>query len=333
VGGVLAAVAAGLLLLSGCSSSGNGDSSGNGNGSGGSSVGSLTLPNSAQAVYMPFYVGAKRGFFEKEGIDVKLQAYPSGVEQLDAVLTGQSDVSGNGQYNIPPLAAQGGQVKIIGEYATSGKQFGVVANSSIQTPQDLIGKTVGTQSPSSLEYYYHLFTQKYNLDESKIKFKNITFGQLIPALKNGNIDAYFANEPYLTDGVQSVPGSHILQRSGQDDVFQLHVYLAASKKLYSDPELAKAFLRGLAATIQWMNANVDTVANDYYSNMGVKSPAEAKTQLGLLDFKVDFNQASIDELQKVTDYMVQHKIVDSTPDLSKYIDQSFAQSVFGQAGG
>jgi hypothetical protein len=82
-----------------------------------------------------------------------------------------------------------------------------------------------------------------------------------------------------------------------------------------------------------MNANVDTVANDYYSNMGVKSPAEAKTQLGLLDFKVDFNQASIDELQKVTDYMVQHKIVDSTPDLSKYIDQSFAQSVFGQAGG
>jgi ABC-type nitrate/sulfonate/bicarbonate transport system substrate-binding protein len=327
---VVAAVAV-TAFATACSSSGG--PTGGGSGGSGKSVGSLTLPNSAQAVYMPLYIGVKRGFFKQQGIDATLQAYPSGVEQLEAVLTGQSDVAGNGQYNIPPLAAQGGHVKIIGEYATSGKQFGVVANSKITKPEDLIGKTVATQSPSSLEYYYHLYTKKYGLDESKIHLKNIKFTQLIPALKNGNIDAYFANEPFLTQGLASVPNSHILERSGDAGVFELHVYLAASPKLYDNPKLADAFLRGLDATIKWMNANVDEVASTYYSDMGTTSAADAKTQLGLLDFKVDFNDASVAELTKVTDYMTENKIVDSKPDLSKYIDRSFAQSIFGATGG
>jgi ABC-type nitrate/sulfonate/bicarbonate transport system substrate-binding protein len=325
---ILALAVLATIVAAGCGSSAAGPTS-----STSVSVGSLILPNSAQGVYLPFYVGVQRGFFKQQGIDATLQSYPSGVEQLDAVLTGQADVAGNGQYNIPPVAVKGGLVKVIGEYATSGKQFGVVATSAIQSPQDLIGKTVGTQSPSSLAYYYHLYTQKYNLDESKIQLKNIPFAQLIPALKNGNIDAYFANEPYLTDGIQSVPGSHILQRSGDDNVFQLHVYLAASQKLYSDPKLAEAFLRGMDAAVKWINSNEDEAATLYWSNMGTKSAADAKVQLGLLNFKVDFNDAAVSALSQVADYMTQNGIVKTKPDPTKYLDRSFAQSVFGASGG
>lgn len=333
--GLLVAATVGALALTACGSSGSGGSGTGGSSSGasGKTIGSLTLPNSAQAVYAPFLVGAKKGFFKQVGIDVNLQSYPSGIEQLDAVLTGQSDISGNGQYNIPPVAAKGGQVKIIGEYATSGKQFGVVANSSIKTPHDLIGKTVATQSPSSFDYYYDLFLKKYNLDRSKIKLKNIPFAQQIAALKNGDVDAYFSNEPFLTDGVQAVPGAHILKRSGDDNVFTLHVYLAASKKLYSNPALAKAFLRGMAATVKWMNAHIDTVANDYYNQMGAKTAADAKAQLQLLNFKVDFNNDAVQQLNDVNDYMTENKIVSSKPDLSSYLDQSFAKAVFGPTGG
>lgn len=331
--GLLVCAAVGALALTACSSSSSGGGSSSGSGSGKSPIGSLTLPNSAQAVYAPFQVGVKQGFFKQAGIDVKLQSYPSGIEQLDAVLTGQSDVAGNGQYNIPPVAAKGGRVKIIGEYATSGKQFGIVANSSIKTPQDLIGKTVATQSPSSFDYYYDLFTKKYNLDKSQIKLKNITFTQQIAALKNGDIDAYFANEPFLTNGVQAVPGAHILKRSGDDNVFELHVYLAASEKLYSKPPLAEAFLKGMAATVKWMNANIDTVAKDYYREIGAKSAAEAKTQLELLNFKVDFNDAAVQQITEVNNYMAENKIVSSKPDLSSFLDRSFAKAVFGPSGG
>jgi ABC-type nitrate/sulfonate/bicarbonate transport system substrate-binding protein len=201
-------------------------------------LGSLVLGVGIDAAYASVVVAVKKGQMKKHGIDATIKVFPSGQEALEAVLTGQADFTGNGQYNIPLVAAKGGNIKIIAEYERSDQQFGAVGKSTINSPADLHGKKVGTQFGTSPDYYYHLYTRFYGLDESKITLVNLQFAQLVPALAKGDIDAFFAFEPHLTRALDSVPGAKIIHRSGQNKVMPLRVYAVVSQKVYSNKDLA-----------------------------------------------------------------------------------------------
>jgi NitT/TauT family transport system substrate-binding protein len=140
-------------------------------------LGSLTLGVGIDASYASVVVAVHKGQMKKHGIDATLKVFPSGQEALEAVLTGQADFTGNGQYNIPLVAAKGGNIKIIAEYERSDQQFGAAGKASINSPADLLGKKVGTQFGTSPDYYYHLYTKFYGLDESKITLVNVRQGR------------------------------------------------------------------------------------------------------------------------------------------------------------
>lgn len=285
-------------------------------------VGSAVIGVGIDAAYASLIAGAKKGIFQKHGVDATIRVFPSGQESLEAVLTGQADSTGNGQYNIPLVAAKGGKIKIIAEYERSNEQFGVAAKNTIKTPKDLEGKKVGTQLNTSPEYYYRLFVQKYGLDESKIQLQNIAFGQLVPALAKGDIDAFFAFEPHLTRAADTVPGTYVMHRSGQDGVMPLRVYLGVSEKVYTSKDLAVALLKGLVEAGDWSNANRDEVGKILSDEYKMK-PEDAKRFVGYFDYAVRFDKASLDELDRVTKFMVDKKIVPQAPDMSKFVDTAF----------
>lgn len=285
-------------------------------------VGSVILGVGIDAAYASLIAGAKKGLFQKHGVDASVRVFPSGQESLEAVLTGQADTTGNGQYNIPLVAAKGGKIKIIAEYERSDQQFGVAAKSTIKTPKDLEGKKVGTQFNTSPEYYYRLYVQKYGLDESKIAFQNIAFAQLVPALAKGDIDAFFAFEPHLTRAVEAAPGTHILHRSGQDGVMPLRVYLGVSEKVYTNKDLAVAMLKGIVEAGDWSNSNREEVAKILADEYKMK-PEDAKRYVGYFDYSARFDKASLDELDRVNKFLADKKIVPQAPDLSKFVTTEF----------
>jgi ABC-type nitrate/sulfonate/bicarbonate transport system substrate-binding protein len=285
-------------------------------------LGSLVIGSGIDASYASIQVAVRQGFMQRHGIHATLKVFPSGQEALEAVLTGQADFTGNGQYNVPLVAAQGGNIKIIAEYERSNKQFGAVAKASITGPNDLLGKKVGTQVGTSPEYYYHLYAQHYGLDESKITLVNLTFAQMVPALAKGDIDAFFAFEPLLTRAVDDVPGTRILARSGDDGVMPLRVYAGVSQKVYSNKALAVAFLKALIEAGDWANAHRDATANIVSQAFQIKL-ADAKRFVGYFDYSVRFDKASLAELDRVDQYLVERKVVQTKPDLTKFVTTEF----------
>lgn len=290
-------------------------------------LGSLVLGSGIDASYASIVVGVRKGIFKKHGIDADLKVFASGQEALDAVLTGQADFAGNGQYNVPLVAAKGGNIKIIAEFESSNQQFGAVAKANINKPQDLIGKKVGTQFGTSPEYNYRLYLQKYGIDSKQVTLVNVQFAQLIPAIARGDIDAFFAFEPHLTRAIAAAPGVHLLHRSGDDGVMKLHVYAAVSQKVYSNKDLAVAFIRGLAEAGTWANTHQDETAQLISDEF--KLPLEdARKYVRYFDYTVNFDKASRDELSRVSAYLVAQKIVPAAPDLSKFINTEFMQAAF-----
>lgn len=282
------------------------------------SVGSVIVGSSVDASSASLVVGVKKGFFKKYGVDATLKVFPSAQEALESVLTGQVDTTANGPFNIPPVAARGGKIRIIAELERSELQFGVAAKAGITQPKDLIGKKVGTQFNTSTDYYYRLYAKKYGLDESSISLQNIAFPQLVPALAKGDIDAFFAFEPLMTRGVETLPGATVMHRSGQDGVMPLLVFLGVSEKLYSNKALSVAFLKGMVEAGDWANANRDETAAMIAAEFRMK-PEDAKRYVGYFDYSVRLNKNSRDELDRVSKFLTDRKIVPQAPDLSKII--------------
>jgi ABC-type nitrate/sulfonate/bicarbonate transport system substrate-binding protein len=321
-----------MLVTAAVTACGAGGSGADTAGSASSSLGSIKVGFSPQGVYMPMYFAVKQGFFKRQHIDASLTTFSSGVEQLNAVLTGQADISGNGQFNAPLAIEKGGHVKTIAEYAKSGHQFGAVGKDSIKAPNDLKGKVIGTQEGgSSTQYYLNRYLKLHHISKHAVTVKNIKYGQLIAALRSGSIDAFFAFQPYLDKAVKSVPHTHIFNYSGQDNVFHLHTSLNVSQKVYSDPRLAKGVLRAMIGAEKWMGSHPSEVAKATRSVVQTNTLAEAKKSTMIFTYKIDLNDETVQATRQATNFLLQQGLVKERVPARKVFDAQFLKQVSPKA--
>lgn len=104
----------------------------------------------SMGVGSPFAVAMKMGWFKQEGLDIEIVPLPGSTDCVKAVATGEVPVS---LPSVEPLAngrPQGVKAKIYyTAYQTNGYGIAVPADSPIQSPGELRGKSIGVTSLAS----------------------------------------------------------------------------------------------------------------------------------------------------------------------------------------
>ena len=104
----------------------------------------------SMGVGSPFAVAMKMGWFKQEGLDVEIVPLPGSTDCVKAVATGEVPIS---LPSVEPLAngrPQGVKAKIYyTAYQTNGYGIAVPADSAIQSPAELRGKSIGVTSLAS----------------------------------------------------------------------------------------------------------------------------------------------------------------------------------------
>jgi len=104
----------------------------------------------SMGVGSPFAVAMKMGWFKQEGLDIEIVPLPGSTDCVKAVATGEVPVA---LPSVEPLAngrPQGVKAKIYyTAYQTNGYGIAVPADSPIQSPGELRGKTIGVTSLAS----------------------------------------------------------------------------------------------------------------------------------------------------------------------------------------
>lgn len=104
----------------------------------------------SMGVGSPFAVAMKMGWFKQEGLDIEVVPLPGSTDCVKAVATGEVPVS---LPSVEPLAngrPQGVKAKIYyTAYQTNGYGLAVPADSPIQSPGELRGKSIGVTSLAS----------------------------------------------------------------------------------------------------------------------------------------------------------------------------------------
>ena len=151
-----------------------------------------------------------QGYFAAEGLAVQATVLQNGAQLMPLLLNGQMQA---GLSNVPNVAAavtQGLDVQFVASAvynAKSGKSFdGIIvgADSGINSPKDLVGKTVavpGVSGASALLLFAAV--TKDGGDPNGIKMVEMPQPDMVAAVQAGHVDAGVEVEPFVTVGTQA----------------------------------------------------------------------------------------------------------------------------------
>jgi NitT/TauT family transport system substrate-binding protein len=151
-------------------------------------------------------LGIQKGFFDKQGIEIKKQVFQSGNDIVVALANHNGDVGYIGYVPAMIGRTQGIPFTVISASDVEGtseadnwQNIMVRGSSSIRTPADLAGKTIAVNALKGVgEVTIKAALKKKGVDPNSVKLVAIPFPAMRAALNGGQIDAMWAPEPFVT---------------------------------------------------------------------------------------------------------------------------------------
>ncbi|MEC5404600.1 ABC transporter substrate-binding protein [Paraburkholderia sp. MPAMCS5] len=212
----------------------------------------LMLNYTVNGAVAPFYLGKVKGYYDAEGIDLKLMEGHGSGPTVQAVATHNVDIGYADFSTMIKVAAMGAPVKAIGVLMQENPTSVVgLAEKNIKTPQDIKGKTVAVAPGDASSQLWTMFMNKVGLKDSD--FKTITGNPqtTINAVITGQADLLvgFATIPLISvEQATKKPAHALLFADYQVNVATLSI-IARDDMIKNNADLLKRFMRATAKSV------------------------------------------------------------------------------------
>ena len=218
-------------------------------------VGGATADTSAQA-----YFAEGGGFFKQSRLDVEIIQLASTGALVSAVVGGAMDIGTGSPLAVVGAREQGIPLAIIGPGAVSVESVPttllmVAKSSPLRTASDLEGKTVASPSLRGLtEISVQAWMTQNHADPSKVKYVEMPFTAMPPALERGTIDAAMIAEPTLTAS-RAVARDLANPYAAIAKEWYISAWFVREDWLAKNRDAARAFLQAMMKTQAWANTH------------------------------------------------------------------------------
>ena len=263
--GLVAALAAGTLVLAGCGSGSPTGAEGSASEAGSSpasassgeltsiSVGTIAIASSTELRY-----GVAEGIFEDHGLDVELIEGQGGAALLPAVQNGSMQFAVGNPMSVLTAADQGLPMRVVSGYSWSSAEGddinAVIArkDSGITGFDDLEGQTVSVNAVHTLgDLSIMEAAEMAGADPEKINFNEMPFPDMLAQLEQGNVDAVWLPEPFMSRAMAD-PENVVVGYPNQEimDGMPLTIPFTSASIAEESPELVTAFQEALTESAE-----------------------------------------------------------------------------------
>jgi NitT/TauT family transport system substrate-binding protein len=204
------------------------------------------------------YFGKELGFFDRAGLDVHVDTISSGSAIAAAVASGALDVGFDNVGSIAAAYKRGVPLTIIapaGLYEDDAPTTALVVKkgSPISSARDLNGKTVAVNAVKNITQFTTLaWSDRNGGDPASLRFVEMPFPQMIPALAQDRVDAAVIAEPALT---ASKSIARVLGNSfgaiGKE--YLIGGWFCTRSWAGEHPDVVRRFAEAMHATATWAN--------------------------------------------------------------------------------
>jgi len=280
----------------------------------------LTLPI---ANALPLDLGVQKGFFSQQGITFKKTTLQSGNDVVLAMGNNNGDIAYAGFVPMMIGSTSGIPLQLLASSEVEGTSVSdnwqnilVKGSSSIHTPQDLRGKTVAVNALKGVgEIMIRAAFEKLGMSSSAARLTAIPFPQMRSALNNGQVDAVWTPEPFLSqilsDGGRSVmaPGP-VLGR-----YFPIGGYAAKPSWISANKGLAQRFRTAMNRSLVYAQSHPDEIR-------ALLAPAIRNIRLPIWSPLIDRSK-----LQQLANYSRKYDVISKLPNMKQLVPNSIASGL------
>ncbi len=205
--------------------------------------------------HSPFYIAEKLGFYNEEKVQVKVVLVPSNTEIIEGLKRGEFQMGAVPVTTAIAAIAQGVPIRIVAMTGRGSDGILVRADSNINSLADLRGKRIATIRASILDVLLLMALEKAGLDPQKdveiIYFS--TLGDMINALKTGQVDATANTEPFMTEAESAGWGKILLYFTAYWKDHPCCVVIARTDFAQRHPDLVRKILKAHIRAVRYAN--------------------------------------------------------------------------------
>jgi len=253
----------------------------------------LKLAHSTWVGYGPFYIARDKGYFDEEGVDVKLIIMENTSLKMGALMAGKVDAVASTADEFPIYMKPGNLMYYILAVDNSKGGDGIVSSKDIKTVSDLKGKKVACEVGSVSQFFLNALLREVNLTQNDINMINMTATDAGVAFVAQRVDAAVTWEPHLSQGASKEHG-HILIDSSQRPGLIVDVVAVLEETMKNREAELKAFVRAWQRALDFIEEDPNEAYKIMAKGVGgwLKDPAVfAETLPGIEYLTIKKNQA------------------------------------------
>ena len=206
------------------------------------------------------YYGAEQGFFTSAGVAADVETLSNGATIMTALLGGALDTGNTDLTQLANAYNRGVDFGVVAAGAIYDSKLPTISlcvrnDSPLKTAKDFEGQTIAIPNLKSTGgIAISEWLVRGGADLSKVKFYEMLFPEMGPALATGRVAAALNGEPFLTDSKNDIrrvvnPYDYVAKN------FYTGVWFAKRSWLNANVPAAKAFIAAMYTTARWANAH------------------------------------------------------------------------------
>lgn len=332
----MAALMAAALSL-GVVACGGGDDSGGGDTAGAASGDPITIGYSAWPGWFPLKVAEEQGFFDEAGVKVELKYFNDYTASMDALNSGQLDANTQTLNDTIAGEAAGADLKIVVNTDFSAGNDAVIVDRSINSVQDLKGKTVAAEAGVVDHFLLLQGLQANGMTEKDIDFRGAPTDAAAAGFAAGQFDAVAVFAPFTLEALKR-PGSKVLFDSA-DYPGSIPDHITFDAKTVADrPEDVQKVVNAWYATVAFLKSNPEEARAIMAKQAGISPEEYATLDAGTQILSAeDALEAFSEDLpatgEKINPFLVDSGLTQQPADLTGLFAPEFTQAYIDGAKG
>jgi NitT/TauT family transport system substrate-binding protein len=201
------------------------------------------------------WVAEDQDFFKKNGLDLAMTEYDSGVSAVNNLIEGKVEIATAADSVLVSNILDAPDLMILG-VIDAVEDIRVIGRKDhgVHQLSDLKGKRIGLMRKSSSEFFLDRLLAMEGIPSQDVKIFNLSPSQQVEAITRGELDAVVIWQPFNRQILQAL-GTNAVIFSAQSKQDFYWLLISKNKLIHEQPEVVRRFLSALLMAENFVKGN------------------------------------------------------------------------------